>query len=743
MESVGQLSVENWPRALCFSSVLMFGVALTGTSNRSREPYVKVLMSVGIVFVICRSITMAHLVDESMIDFRYASNLATGQGVVFNPGERVNGYGSLLWVILLAVSGSLGSVASFATIATLASLVAVLSITWKCSRLMRHGGESSEFSIALVLLSVSCLIASYGTSGLATMPAALFALLCFYWSVTRPEYSGACAALATLCEPLCIVFCLTLAVGKLLRRDTRQFARFTLAMLLLLLPAFLWSKSYYGDPLSLVFYSRGYAEPHFEQGLVYLSVAILGQGLWALLPAVVVGLFDVATTANGRVYVISGFAYLLGVVWIGGDKFDGRLLIVLLPGFFLAAERGMRLVWLKRHYLLTVTLAVVAGAIVFPQTLLGKTFKRWEIADPVRYDRHQVSGLVTTKRCESFAEDIKSAFGDSGIRITLASTCAGTIAYRTQLPVVDLSGEVDQHLARHFLPGAQGSYKDISAHAAYLSSRGVDMSEVPIWPDRYSELSTIGFGTTTLHLGRYRQEVIDRIAQSREARMPPVLRYLDAYPPDTEPSLKECDRWFLEKFYFKYAHSAARMSHLNRLSLTPNVKSFYEMGDDANPQGWVMSGRLELESSRNRPWLRVGPAFGEWPTSGYIANQHDLSSVPELTINSFHPKLHNQAKGRLQSAEFEIIGDVITLQIGGGRDADTLFVALLIDGNIVLKATGCESEMLRRQVWDVAQIRGRRARILLVDDNSQNWGHLVVGDIKQWRHRATSLGRLP
>jgi hypothetical protein len=41
----------------------------------------------------------AGLVDDSYIFLRYAENFASGHGPVFNPGERVEGYSSPLWMV--------------------------------------------------------------------------------------------------------------------------------------------------------------------------------------------------------------------------------------------------------------------------------------------------------------------------------------------------------------------------------------------------------------------------------------------------------------------------------------------------------------------------------------------------------------------------------------------------------------------------------------------------------------------
>ncbi|MFT5442480.1 MAG: arabinofuranosyltransferase, partial [Myxococcota bacterium] len=46
--------------------------------------------------------------DDAFISFRYAKNLAMGHGIVWNPGEYVEGYTNFLWVLILAAGMRLG-----------------------------------------------------------------------------------------------------------------------------------------------------------------------------------------------------------------------------------------------------------------------------------------------------------------------------------------------------------------------------------------------------------------------------------------------------------------------------------------------------------------------------------------------------------------------------------------------------------------------------------------------------------
>ena len=67
--------------------------------------------------------------DDAYISFRYGRNLLAGEGLVFNPGERVEGITNLAWAVLLApatdgdpmfVAKGIGLACSLATLAALA-----------------------------------------------------------------------------------------------------------------------------------------------------------------------------------------------------------------------------------------------------------------------------------------------------------------------------------------------------------------------------------------------------------------------------------------------------------------------------------------------------------------------------------------------------------------------------------------------------------------------------------------------
>ena len=71
-------------------------------------------------------------VDDAYISYRYAENFANGLGLVFNPGEYVEGYTNFLWVVLLAFFNTIGITTRTAslTLGGVASLLTLAVTYW-------------------------------------------------------------------------------------------------------------------------------------------------------------------------------------------------------------------------------------------------------------------------------------------------------------------------------------------------------------------------------------------------------------------------------------------------------------------------------------------------------------------------------------------------------------------------------------------------------------------------------------
>ena len=106
--------------------------------------------------------------DDAFITYRYARNLARGNGLVFNEGERVEGYTNFLWTVMHWLPERLGwSSPVFSQLVGIALMVATVAVTLRFARRLFHS-ESFAFLVALTLLANMTFL-TYATGGLETM----------------------------------------------------------------------------------------------------------------------------------------------------------------------------------------------------------------------------------------------------------------------------------------------------------------------------------------------------------------------------------------------------------------------------------------------------------------------------------------------------------------------------------------------------------------------------------------------
>lgn len=145
----------------------------------------------------------------------------------------------------------------------------------------------------------------------------------------------------------------------------------------------------------------------------------------------------------------------------------------------------------------------------------------------------------------------------------------------------------------------------------------------------------------------------------------------------------------------------------------------------------------DFERTTHEGWTVTGTAFGQGPVSqaqvpeyqgklGFHGqrgiNSHAAAPAPDVGTRDAH-------KGTLMSRPFVIERAYIHFLIGGGAHAGRTCLNLLVDGQVVLSATGHAGNDLRQRWWDVRPWLGRSARLQIVDDESGTWGNIGVDHI--------------
>ncbi len=308
------------------------------------------------------SATAWFLCDDAFISFRYARNLLDGHGLVFNPGEYVEGYTNLLWVLELAALWKVLGIppelaAPWLSVACTVGTVAALGVWLVRLPQLRHRWLVAWMAFGLLCCSATFAVWTSG-GGLETRQFTLFivvAVVCL--SLWRSERRGLAAAslslaLAAYTRPeglliggLCIGwFALqTMADAGRLRPDWRRLAWLAVPFVALVAAHYLFRHAYYGEWLPNTYYAK-HVRPWYGSGFRYLWAAVLETGLYLLLPLVAV-----AARERWRARRDGSFAlplvlvgvHMAYVMRIGGDYFEYRPLDFYWPLLALPAAVGI------------------------------------------------------------------------------------------------------------------------------------------------------------------------------------------------------------------------------------------------------------------------------------------------------------------------------------------------------------------------------------------------------------------
>lgn len=321
---------------------------LGGPSPALRYAALALVLALSVV----HQLLFATVVEDAYTTFRYAANIADGNGPVFNAGVPAEGYSSFAWMVLLAFGNTLFGadiVATAVAIGALCTVGCVLVAYLLVCRVTADGDPEGRGTPALAVLAAASTasassLAAFGPSGL---PTALFLLLvlgvCYAIAAERPVVGGGLAALAMMTRPDGAVVIVVVA-GWLLFTAARgrlswwSPGGFLLSAAVLAAPWIAWQATYYGQ-LVPDRPAQGDDAP-FGTGLEYLSgFALAHQGFLLLAVAAVGGLAlrgqgtPALVRARGTVWLIVAItiAYLAVVTSFGGQWMPAWRLLVPVP----------------------------------------------------------------------------------------------------------------------------------------------------------------------------------------------------------------------------------------------------------------------------------------------------------------------------------------------------------------------------------------------------------------------------
>jgi hypothetical protein len=429
------------------------------------------------LFALTVHATGPFLADDGLISLRYARHLLAGEGLVWNPGERVEGYSTLLWVLLCAGLGVFGVdlVEGARALGLACGAGAVTAVAWT---LRRQPAAGQGVGVGAAALSTS--LAVWSQSGMEGGLVALEVALALAWLLpavqdhdvraARTWASGLALAALCLTRPEAPLLVVALAVGWWLAQgQDRAAVRAGLPLALVPAAATLaqavFRLVYYGTWLPNTAHAKLHAVTvlRVETGVLY--VVAFCHANPALCLAALAGL------AFGR----GAFRHLerllppllgaavLWVVFVGGDHFPAwRFLLPLVPALALLAGAAASSIASRGRG------AHLLVAAALPP--LGLWVWHSQQASPyVRIARYQ--GWVLDQ--QPVGRLLARAFGDT--KPLLATGAAGGVPYWSDLPCLDMLGLTDGWIGRRSAEGEALMVGHEQGDTAYVLARGPDL----------------------------------------------------------------------------------------------------------------------------------------------------------------------------------------------------------------------------------------------------------------------------
>jgi len=436
-------------------------------------------------YLLSFKLTPFGYIDDAFISFRYARNLMEGHGLVYNIGERVEGYSNTLFVLLLAGCGRLGLQITWAAMLLgITFHAATIALTFAYLRRMLPKSSTplrvqldrdqevaptlkGKFSFqplsvfALLFLALHPTGVAYAQAGMETSLAALLLLSAVYLTtvsvergrtVTLPILAGLATVALGLTRPEGIAMAAPLGLWLLLGNKEGRWSRavpFSAVVFVLFGAFLLWRHSYFGYWQPNTYYAKAAGA-----GLSLLRVGL--RYFWrfanvTLLPYLFLPAFALVLRYRRRMPIwlfsigSTALVYLLLVIWLGGDHFPlARFFVPAIPLLLIFLAGAGRLVRgalnAEKPQLAQVRLrplAWIIAAVLLPLTIIfGMLFRNEGLI---------FTGQVKLTRtwCDT-GRQLKEAYPPD---TSVALIPIGAIGYCSKLPIVDLVGLVDTRIA--------------------------------------------------------------------------------------------------------------------------------------------------------------------------------------------------------------------------------------------------------------------------------------------------------
>ncbi len=706
------------------------------------------------------------LTDDAFISFRYVRNLLEGHGLVFNPGEIVEGYSNFLWVLELAAIWALSGVAPevaapWLSVAFTAGTIA--AVMWWIARLpgLRHRGLVAWMALGLVCSSGTFAVWTSG-GGLETRQFTFFivlAVMCL--SLYRDSRRGLLAASLSLAAaaltrpegPLIAALCFgwfviqRMADTGRLKPDWRWLVCLIGPFLVLVSAHFLWRYAYYGEWLPNTYYAK-HVRPWYESGFRYLWAAAVETGLYLLIPLAAVTMrnrWRASRDGTGALVLLLVGVHMAYVMRIGGDHFEYRPLDFYWP--LLAVPASMGIVHLGSR--------IAAGRWLRksppppPRSAAGMRMCAIALFVPVLFYTSTIQGTLLFEGAAIRERILK-------LHIELDDDSAGWLLAVPGMPMlVAVSNDLRRQAAQQSVASPFAEHREF-ANSQLRTWKPYENMERGVIPDD-ALMAGGGLGIRFYYLPDLKVIDIFGLTDATVARNPvtrPNHQRVIAH--DRQPPPGYLEERGVNFTIHPAAPSASRA--LRRAAYAVRVGPDLWMPFDSSDRQWVLdrfSGRdLRALVFDERFLGRFEDGFDGWLLEGEAVTVHDQheryrgqqpisGNVGRAFLTSYHPDKGDRATGRALSPAFAAESDQYLIFLIAGGVGSGVGLRLLADGGEAAVWRGENTERFRRVIFPLADVAGQRLQLELFDDETGGWGHIMLDQVMLVRQQSEEPSEEP
>jgi arabinofuranosyltransferase len=405
--------------------------------------------------------------DDAYISYRYVANYLNGNGLVYNIGERVEGFTNFGWVIYLILIGSVGlGYIAVSKITGFLCGAGVVIVSYYIARELFGEKERLLSYGSAYLVATNLALAYWSPAGLETAPFALSVSLCVWWYLRRSPLLIVGLLWAVWIRPDGAVIAALLIVAEAIteRRLPQYSLRCVLTALVLSLPYVAFKISYYHSILPNPFYAKtGLNAVTLQNGAEYVWSCIRDYALGGLGLAICLAFWRRLSPKERSILLVT-LGYLLYILLVGGDVLKVHrffLPVAMISAAILMVGVRVLIASASRQTRQFVTVIAVLGIVALSLFVPFKETQGFNSAEKVFGMRMKMLATVLLK--------------SDTTNFSVAIPTIGVFGYiLLGHDIIDMVGLTDSTIARYAdepIPGMQTTWKERKHNSQYLLTR--------------------------------------------------------------------------------------------------------------------------------------------------------------------------------------------------------------------------------------------------------------------------------